>query len=623
MKGLAGRLLRSCTCQRSGSYRHRCCLLLLAVAGALACAAPAIAAPKAGLLFPERGLTRDLAEARKDIIAALQQKLAAVEGGQVQFIDPQSSTAVQALKQVGLKPGDLDAPQSAENLAPFVRALGLDWLLVLELKEFEAKFNMVKSRAWLACRLIQPTPVAGGVGAQQVDLDIVKTDGDREGLREIKAGEATPSQILAILLSNRLWDRLAQYLQQPGGVGVKPPGEGPPTTGPGSPTTGPESPTTGPTSPTTRPTSPTTGPTSPTTGPTPPTTGPTSPTTGPTSPTTGPVGPPPGTGVKPGATTGEPSAEEWIFLLDKQIREQGESAELRIALGQAYLTIGDYGQAELHLLRAAELDPRLAEPHLRLGEIRTNQSRWSAAVSEYREAVRLEPANIGARIALARAYERAGASKEALVEFEAATRLDSDNGAAHLELGDYYMQHRDSRSAEREYRQAAECAQPDARAYARLADYCAEKGRFKESFDYQLLASRHQAGPVTMDERRYVRILAAADEALAKQMADSSAAMERFRRGNMTREEAYYAFRQFADYSRDIYNLASAVTAPAAYRSLHQARLLVYSLANQADLSLLDYLDTNDQSDFETAKVLRAEAVQEFEQLQRRPERQP
>ncbi|MFQ6133634.1 MAG: hypothetical protein ACE5R4_16455 [Armatimonadota bacterium] len=562
-------------------------MALMGLAAVLVCATPLAAQASMGVLFPERGLTRDLAAAREEIIAALQERMAAAGASGVQWLDPQGAAERQALKQAGLKPGHLEAPQSAERLAPFARALGLDWLLVMELKQFEARLNMVKSRAWVACRLI------AAATAEQADIDVVKTDGDRQGLRDIEAREATPEQILAILVSNRLWPRVAAHLGQADLVPVEPPDVGPvepPDIGPVEPAdVGPVEP-------------PDVGPIEP--------------------PHVGPVAPPDIGPVEPGDVgPSAMTAEERVFALDRQIREQGESAALRIALGEAYLTIGDYGQAEFHLLRATVLDPKLPEPHLRLGEIRTNQKRWRAAVDEYREAVRLDPGNINARIALARSYERAGASKEALSEFEAAARLDPDNGVPHLELGDFYARQHDNRAAEREYRLAADCAEPDTRAYGRLADYYAEKGQFKESFDYHLRAIRHQTNPLVMDERRYGKILALADEALAKQMADSNAAMTRFRRGRMTREEAYYAFQGFADYSRDIYNLAAAVTPPATARAVHQARLLVYSLANQADLSLLEYLDTNDDADFETAKVLRAEAVQEFARLRQQAAR--
>ncbi|PYQ02719.1 MAG: hypothetical protein DMF83_22905 [Acidobacteria bacterium] len=102
------------------------------------------------------------------------------------------------------------------------------------------------------------------------------------------------------------------------------------------------------------------------------------------------------------------------------------------ALGHFYYAMslwkGDPGAApprdvEVHLRKAASLDPRLAKARFQLGVLYSDQRRYREAAAALEEAVRLEPGMAQAHYRLAQAYRRTGREDLAQKELEAFERL--------------------------------------------------------------------------------------------------------------------------------------------------------------------------------------------------------
>ena len=293
--------------------------------------------------------------------------------------------------------------------------------------------------------------------------------------------------------------------------------------------------------------------------------------------------------------------------LEQLIQAQGGSAALYLRLGDAYLVNGQWELARKQFQNAAAVAPTLAEPHIRLGDMASDRGLWQDAIKAYKLALEIAPANVEARIAIARALEQASQRTTAIRELEVATELDPDNGALWVKLGDLHGRLEQPKEAEEAYLAALQAGRPDPQAYGRLGQLYAERGRFKEALTYYVKAAKegNGAAPTALGERHYRATMAAADEALAEAMRQSRDALQAFHEGSTTREEAYEAFVRFAE----------ALEPPRVVRNEHALRLLAYALVEESDLTILQYIDTNDTTHLDYARTVRDEAVEELEKL--------
>jgi tetratricopeptide (TPR) repeat protein len=83
----------------------------------------------------------------------------------------------------------------------------------------------------------------------------------------------------------------------------------------------------------------------------------------------------------------------------------------------------DTSRVEGLLKRAAELDPRLADAPLQLGNLYAEQGRYGEAIREYQQAIKLQPDLAVAHYRLAQVYRRTGDKSAALRELDAYSRL--------------------------------------------------------------------------------------------------------------------------------------------------------------------------------------------------------
>jgi tetratricopeptide (TPR) repeat protein len=98
----------------------------------------------------------------------------------------------------------------------------------------------------------------------------------------------------------------------------------------------------------------------------------------------------------------------------------------------------DMRRVEALLRQAVTLDRRLAKGFLELGVLLSDQRRYTEAIRELRQAIRVEPDLAQAHYRLARAYQRTGQKALAEKELETFERLSgrtSRNERRALELG--------------------------------------------------------------------------------------------------------------------------------------------------------------------------------------------
>ena len=168
--------------------------------------------------------------------------------------------------------------------------------------------------------------------------------------------------------------------------------------------------------------------------------------------------------------------EERIAYFGQAIRKDPKFAPAYVGLSNAYNDLGDSfvgGPADKvrpEAIRAArkalELDPQLAEAHVRLAEIYQYRWQWTDAESEYKLAIELNPNDAGAHFGLANWLVCQGRLDEALARSRSARELDP-LGISGVQTGWILFHSRRYDEAIREFRSVLG-VQPE-HAYARWA----------------------------------------------------------------------------------------------------------------------------------------------------------
>ena len=124
----------------------------------------------------------------------------------------------------------------------------------------------------------------------------------------------------------------------------------------------------------------------------------------------------------------------------KAIALSPKDVSLRLALGQHYLAIKQYGQAEGQFQSAIALAPDQVPAHLLLGSAYCLQEKIGDAIREFQEAIRLEAKNAEAHFALGQLYLETGQFDKAAVELELAAFMVPDRAEYQNALGRAYFQ---------------------------------------------------------------------------------------------------------------------------------------------------------------------------------------
>ena len=117
------------------------------------------------------------------------------------------------------------------------------------------------------------------------------------------------------------------------------------------------------------------------------------------------------------------------------LARSGNQIDARGLLAQIYTSRGQFGQAVEQLLRIAELRPRDAAAHRRLGDALFAAGLNARAAETFRRAIELEPTHPRSYNNLGRALARLGERDAAIDSYRQALALDPDYSLAHNNLG--------------------------------------------------------------------------------------------------------------------------------------------------------------------------------------------
>jgi len=137
------------------------------------------------------------------------------------------------------------------------------------------------------------------------------------------------------------------------------------------------------------------------------------------------------------ARTGDPEAETFL----RQATELKPSAHEDEGRYRAWVSLGHALEkskpkdALEAFQKAAELQPKEAEPHLSAGLLLEGQKQYPAAAAEYQKAAEVDPKSAEALAGLVNAYSQSQQFPEAESALRRFIALDPNNATAHVQLG--------------------------------------------------------------------------------------------------------------------------------------------------------------------------------------------
>jgi tetratricopeptide (TPR) repeat protein len=113
----------------------------------------------------------------------------------------------------------------------------------------------------------------------------------------------------------------------------------------------------------------------------------------------------------------------------------GEAPRLQFAYAASLIETGDISTGVAQLLALEKANPNVGEVHRALGEAYAKQ-KFPSAAAELEAAIRIDPSDAEAHIALARLQLAHGNKASAITHLQAALKLEPGNAALQKELAD-------------------------------------------------------------------------------------------------------------------------------------------------------------------------------------------
>ncbi|HEY4011283.1 MAG TPA: tetratricopeptide repeat protein [Acidobacteriaceae bacterium] len=170
------------------------------------------------------------------------------------------------------------------------------------------------------------------------------------------------------------------------------------------------------------------------------------------------------------------------------------SAQMLEHVGQDYVLLGDWADADKWTLRAVQMDPADADAWYSLGRIRYSEQRFSDALSCFQQVLKLSPKSAKAENNLGLAYEAMNQTDAAVEAYRRAIELQKEGPHDQLSeqpllnLGIVLLHRGELGEAEPLLTQAAALAPKDARIHEQLghlymqkADYVAAQRELKQA----------------------------------------------------------------------------------------------------------------------------------------------
>ena len=167
-----------------------------------------------------------------------------------------------------------------------------------------------------------------------------------------------------------------------------------------------------------------------------------------------------------------------ILHLRRAVDLKPDSADAHNALGVAFKSSGQLGEAEKQFRETLKVDANSVEALNRLAETLAAQKLYSAAIGYWDKALSLDPANVDAAMARAIALSENGDQDAATSSLQLIVKKHPDLAVAHFNLGTVFANQKSFRQAADEYREASRLSPADqetrfalAKCLAFLAEY--------------------------------------------------------------------------------------------------------------------------------------------------------
>ena len=288
----------------------------------------------------------------------------------------------------------------------------------------------------------------------------------------------------------------------------------------------------------------------------------------------------------------EGKVEQALDILDDAERAGQRSVELLDLRAQFNLMLGRTAAAERDWRRAAALDPGAVTPRLSLARTYMNGALWADAMELYREVLARHPRDVDAILGLVDAMRRGGRKVGARKLLEAAgptiddPRIQERWAQLALELGR-------PEEAERALLLMADSAEGLAKrdALNRLVELYLSLDRLVDALaaSRQALALESTSGAAT--EATYDLLVRSADLDVMATCGSMAEILEALDSGKMSREEAFARTQKARLVVLAAEEFITGVPAPESRSAANANRLYGYSLASEAALNAVAYID--------------------------------
>jgi serine/threonine-protein kinase len=189
-----------------------------------------------------------------------------------------------------------------------------------------------------------------------------------------------------------------------------------------------------------------------------------------------------------GSYQGERDPQRAVELFQRAIALDPTFALAHAGLANAYLELF-WWKKDPHLVdeavgsarRAVELNDRLGEVHVTLGEIYRTTGKYEVSVREYQRALEIDPKNSGALSGLAKAFAALGKPEDAEETYKRAIALKPDDWLTYNRLGAFYVTHGRYEDAEKQHKKVIALTPENFWGYNNLAVLYYTLGRYAEA----------------------------------------------------------------------------------------------------------------------------------------------
>lgn len=287
-------------------------------------------------------------------------------------------------------------------------------------------------------------------------------------------------------------------------------------------------------------------------------------------------------------------------------------AKIRLALQARTEAIGD-------LERAVALDPDLVEARVWLARLQAEQGLWQAASEQYELALAAEPGNREALLGLARVYRDHGHRRRAIELLTGAVEAGQRDVDVLVLLAELHEAEGELDEAQRLLVRAAALTTGErtAEVLERLGDLYAQRRLHREALSCYQRAAEISPSRRSMVQRRYLEVMAAADSSVSEALSAGWGVFRDYVDNQVgERELAFRALSQMRAQIEEALQFADSVTPPEALRAEHARRQYAYSLALEATVAALTYLDLAEDEMKTRAELRHQDALAELGALQ-------